>query len=268
VLSGDGIREMSRIAHAISEVTNVAPDTHQPYVGLSAFAHKAGLHASAVKVDPMLYQHIDPALVGNDMRMLVSDMAGRASIELKGRELGYDLSGDRETIGRVTDRVKELEARGYTFEAADASFELLLRDELGQRQEYFAVESWRVIVERHPDGRMTSEATVRLTAKGERLVAVGEGNGPVNALDKALRAALEQIYPELARLELTDYKVRILAGTHGTGAITRVLIESDDGTGDTWNTVGVHENIIAASYHALEEAVTYSLLRSGREPTP
>ncbi len=198
VLPGDGIKEMSRIAHAISEVTNVAPDTHQPYVGLSAFAHKAGLHASAIKVDPMLYQHIDPALVGNDMRMLVSDMAGRASVELKGRELGYDLSGDKAAIGRVTDRVKDLEARGYTFEAADASFELLLRDELGQRHEYFAVESWRVIVERHPDERMTSEATVRLTAKGERLVAVGEGNGPVNALDKALRAALEQIYPELA----------------------------------------------------------------------
>src|SRR6516162_7190886 len=267
VLDGDGILEMSRIAHAISEVTNVTPDTHQPYVGLSAFAHKAGLHASAVKVDPMLYQHIDPALVGNDMRMLVSDMAGRASVELKGRELGYDLSGDKETIGRVTERVKDLEARGYTFEAADASFELLLRDELGQRREYFAVQSWRVIVERHPDGRMTSEATVRLEAKGERLVAVGEGNGPVNALDKALRVALEQIYPELAALELTDYKVRILAGTHGTGAVTRVLIESDDGTGDTWNTVGVDENIIAASWHALEEAVTYCLLRSGREPT-
>jgi 2-isopropylmalate synthase len=269
VLSGDGIREMSRIAHAISEVTNVAPNTHQPYVGLSAFAHKAGLHASAIKVDPMLYQHIDPALVGNDMRMLVSDMAGRASVELKGRELGYDLSDDKAAIGRVTDRVKDLEAHGYTFEAADASFELLLRDELGQRHEYFAVESWRVIVERHPDHRMTSEATVRLVAKGERQVAVGEGNGPVNALDKALRAALEQIYPELARLELTDYKVRILAGTHGTGAVTRVLIESGDGSGsgETWSTVGVDENIIAASWHALEEAVTYCLLRSGREPS-
>jgi 2-isopropylmalate synthase len=269
VLSGEGIREMSRIAHAISEVTNVAPDTHQPYVGLSAFAHKAGLHASAIKVDPMLYQHIDPALVGNDMRMLVSDMAGRASVELKGRELGYDLSDDKAAIGRVTDRVKDLEAHGYTFEAADASFELLLRDELGQRHEYFSVESWRVIVERHPDHRMTSEATVRLVAKGERQVAVGEGNGPVNALDKALRAALEQIYPELARLELTDYKVRILAGTHGTGAVTRVLIESADGSGsgETWSTVGVDENIIAASWHALEEAVTYCLLRSGREPS-
>jgi 2-isopropylmalate synthase len=264
VVPDAGLKEMSRIAHAISEVTNVSPDSHQPYVGLSAFAHKAGLHASAVKVDPMLYQHIDPSSVGNDMRMLVSDMAGRASIELKGRELGYDLSGDKETIKIVTDKVKNLEARGYTFEAADASFELLLRTELGQKREYFAVESWRVIVERQATGTVTSEATVKLTAKGERLVAVGEGNGPVNALDKALRAALEQIYPELAMLELSDYKVRILEGTHGTGAITRVLIESTDNE-DTWSTVGVDENIIAASWHALEEAVTYCLLRSGRE---
>ena len=267
VVPETGFHEMTRIAHTISEVTNVAPDTHQPYVGLSAFAHKAGLHASAIKVDPMLYQHIDPALVGNDMRMLVSDMAGRASVELKGRELGYDLSGDKAVIGRVTERVKDMEAHGYSFEAADASFELLLRDELGQRQEYFSVESWRVIVERHPDQRMSSEATVRLEAKGERLVAVGEGNGPVNALDRALRAALEQLYPELATLELTDYKVRILAGTHGTGAVTRVLIDSDNGTGGSWSTVGVDENIIAASWHALEEAVTYCLLRSGREPS-
>jgi 2-isopropylmalate synthase len=268
VLDGDGIVEMTRIAHAISEVTNVAPDTHQPYVGLSAFAHKAGLHASAVRVDPMLYQHVDPALVGNDMRMLVSDMAGRASVELKGRELGYDLgAADREVIGRVTDRVKELEARGYSFEAADASFELLLRDELaGERRRHFTVESWRVIVERRADGVLTSEATVRLTAKGERVVAVGEGNGPVNALDMALRSALEQSFPELARLELADFKVRILEGTHGTGAITRVLIESGDGSGETWSTVGVDENIIAASWHALEEAVTYGLLRAGREP--
>jgi len=267
VLDGDGISEMSRIAHAISEVTNVTPDTHQPYVGLSAFAHKAGLHASAVRVDPMLYQHIDPERVGNDMRMLVSDMAGRASVELKGRELGYDLSGDKEVIGRVTDKVKDLEARGYSFEAADASFELLLRDELaGERRRHFTVESWRVIVERRADGAVTSEATVRVTAKGERVVAVGEGNGPVNALDMALRSALEQTFPELANLELADFKVRILENSHGTGAVTRVLIESGDGAGDMWSTVGVDENIIAASWHALEEAVTYGLLRAGREP--
>jgi 2-isopropylmalate synthase len=267
VLDGDGITEMTRIAHAISEVTNVAPDTHQPYVGMSAFAHKAGLHASAVRVDPMLYQHIDPAAVGNDMRMLVSDMAGRASVELKGRELGYDLSGDKDTIARVTDKVKEMEARGFSFEAADASFELLLRDELaGTRRRHFTVESWRVIVEQRADGAVTSEATVRLHAKGQRVVAVGEGNGPVNALDRALRTALEQAFPELATLELTDFKVRILEGSHGTGAVTRVLIESGDGTGGSWSTVGVHENIIAASWHALEEAVSYGLLRAGREP--
>ena len=267
VLNGAGIREMTRIAHAISEVTNVTPDTHQPYVGLSAFAHKAGLHASAIRVDPMLYQHIDPALVGNDMRMLVSDMAGRASVELKGRELGFDLSGDKEVISRVTDRVKELEATGYSFEAADASFELLLRDELaGERKRHFTVESWRVIVEQREDGGVTSEATVRLSAKGERVVAVGEGNGPVNALDRALRAALEQTFPELATLELTDYKVRILEGTAGTAAITRVLIESSDADGGTWSTVGVDENVISASWHALEEAVSYGLLRAGRVP--
>src|SRR6516164_5687054 len=270
VLPADGIREMSRIAHAISEVTNVAPDTHQPYVGLSAFAHKVGLHASAVKVDPMLYQHIDPELVGNDMRMLVSDMAGRASVEIKGRQLGYDLTAEAGSAGRVVERVKDLEARGYTFEAADASFELLLRDELaGERLRHFQVESWRVIVERSADAAVVSEATVKLTAKGERIVATGEGNGPVNALDNALRLALERLYPELATLELADYKVRILENSHGTGAVTRVLIESEDGTGaseGTWSTVGMDENIIAASWHALEEAVTYALLRAGHQP--
>ncbi|MBO0819458.1 MAG: citramalate synthase, partial [Nocardiopsaceae bacterium] len=257
VLGGDGITEMTRIAHAISEVTNVTPDTHQPYVGLSAFAHKAGLHASAIRVDPNLYQHIDPAEVGNDMRMLVSDMAGRASVELKGKELGYDLSGDQETIGRVTGKVKDMEARGYSFEAADASFELLLRDELaGNRRRHFTVESWRVIVEQRAGGAATSEATVRLAVKGERIIAVGEGNGPVNALDEALRTGLGQAFGELATLRLTDFKVRILEGSHGTGAVTRVLISSGDGDGETWSTVGVDENIIAASWHALEEAVT------------
>jgi 2-isopropylmalate synthase len=273
VLPDGCLPEMSRIAHAISEVTNASPGSHQPYVGYSAFAHKAGLHASAVKVDPMLYQHIDPTLVGNDMRMLVSDMAGRASVEVKGAQLGYDLSGDRAAAGRVVERVKDLEARGYTFEAADASFELLLRDELagseggrGGGRVYFSVESWRVIVEQWPGGEVVSEATVKLTAKGERIVATGEGNGPVNALDTALRLALGRIYPELARLELVDYKVRILEGSHGTGAVTRVLITSGDGTDGDWSTVGVHENIIAASWQALAESVAYCLLRAGHEP--
>ena len=166
------------------------------------------------------------------MRMLVSDMAGRASVEIKGRQLGYDLSETRARPAGWSERVKDLEARGYTFEAADASFELLLRDELaGERLRHFQVESWRVIVERRADGAVVSEATVKLNAKGERIVATGEGNGPVNALDNALRLALERLYPELAMLELADYKVRILENSHGTGAVTRVLIESRDGTG-------------------------------------
>ncbi|MGK4583124.1 citramalate synthase [Kitasatospora sp. HPMI-4] len=266
VLPEGRLAEMTRISHAIAEVVNLAPSTHQPYVGLSAFAHKAGLHASAIKIDPDLYQHIDPELVGNTMRMLVSDMAGRASVELKGKELGYDLSADRDLVGRVVARVKEQENLGYTYEAADASFELLLRDEAkGRRERFFTLESWRTISEQLPDGKADNEATVKIWAKGERRIAIGEGNGPVNALDKALRTALEHIYPELARIELVDYKVRILAGQHGTGSRTRVLIEFGD-AGSTWSTVGVADNVIAASWRALEDAYTYGLLRAGLDP--
>ena len=224
------LREATRIAHAVAEVTNFPPASRQPYVGTSAFAHKAGLHASAIKVDPNLYQHIDPLDVGNDMRLLVSDMAGRASIELKGEELGFDLDLDRELVTRVTDRVKELEQRGYTFEAADASFELLLAEEVeGARPSYFDVESWRVITETRTDGEAISEATVKLRAEGVSYVVTGEGNGPVNALDAALREAIGQAFPEVAKFELIDYKVRILDQGHGTDAITRVLIETNDG---------------------------------------
>ncbi|PJE95889.1 citramalate synthase [Streptomyces carminius] len=271
VLPEGRLREMTRVSHAIAEVVNLTPDTHQPYVGVSAFAHKAGLHASAIKVDPDLYQHIDPELVGNRLRMLVSDMAGRASIELKGKELGIDLSGDRELVGRIVARVKERELRGYSYEAADASFELLLRQELlreeteEQPRSFFTTESWRAIVENRPDGSHANEATVKLWAKGERTVSTAEGNGPVNALDRALRLALERIYPELAQMELVDYKVRILAGTHGTESTTRVLVTTGDGR-EEWSTVGVADNVIAASWHALVDAYTYGLLRAGVEP--
>lgn len=267
VLPEGKLREMTRVSHAIAEVVNLTPATHQPYVGVSAFAHKAGLHASAIKVDPDLYQHIDPELVGNRIRMLVSDMAGRASIELKGKELGVDLGGDRELIGRVVDRVKERELKGYTYEAADASFELLLREEAeGRARRYFRTESWRAITEDRPDGSHANEATVKLWAKGERIVATAEGNGPVNALDRALRVALERLYPQLARFGLVDYKVRILEGRHGTQSTTRVLISTGDGEAD-WSTVGVADNVIAASWQALEDAYTYGLLRAGVEPT-
>jgi 2-isopropylmalate synthase len=266
VLPPGKLAEMTRTSHAIAEVVNLAPSTHQPYVGFSAFAHKAGLHASAIKVDPDLYQHIDPVRVGNTMRMLVSDMAGRASIELKGRELGYDLSSDRELAGRVVARVKEQELLGYTYEAADASFELLLRDEVhGGPARFFTLESWRTISEQTLAGAGGNEATVKLWAKGERMIATGEGNGPVDALDKALRTALERIYPQLAELELADYKVRILEGQHGAGSRTRVLIECADGRG-SWSTVGVADNVIAASWLALQDAYTYGLLKAGVLP--
>lgn len=277
------LREATRIAHAVADVTNFAPASRQPYTGHSAYAHKAGLHASAIKVDPDLYQHTDPRVVGNDMRLLVSDMAGRASIELKGRELGFDLSDGtpetKELVTRVTARVKALEQRGYTFEAADASFELLLAEEVdGQRPAYVEVESWRVITESYggaapvpasadssadsSDGEAVSEATVKLKAAGVRYVVTGEGNGPVNALDSALRQAIGQAFPEVAKFELTDYKVRILDQGHGTDAITRVLIETSDGAG-SWVTVGVGANVVEASWEALLDGLTYGLRRQG-----
>ena len=259
------LTEATRIAHAVAEVTNVPPSARQPYVGTSAFAHKAGLHASAIKVDPDLYQHMDPAGVGNDMRLLVSEMAGRASIELKGKELGFDLSDDPELVGRVTKRVTDLEAAGYTFAAADASCELLLVEGAeGARPSYFDVESWRVITETlthaRPGEEAVSEATVKLTAAGIRYVVTGEGNGPVNALDQALRSAIGQAFPEIARFELIDFKVRILDQGHGTDAITRVLIETSDGQ-SSWVTVGVGANVIEASWEALSDGLTYGLRR-------
>jgi 2-isopropylmalate synthase len=265
VLPDGMLAEATRIAHAVAEVTNVPPASRQPYVGASAFAHKAGLHASAIKVDPSLYQHMDPVGVGNDMRLLVSDMAGRASIELKGRELGYDLSGDRDLVDRVTARVKALESQGYTFEAADASFELLLAEEAdGRRPSYLTVESWRVITETlthaQPGEEAVSEATVKLVAEGVRYVETGEGNGPVNALDQALRQALVRAFPEVAKFELIDYKVRILDQGHGTDAVTRVLIETTDGE-SSWVTVGVGPNVIEASWEALLDGLTFGLRR-------
>ncbi|MGC4109165.1 MAG: citramalate synthase [Nocardioides sp.] len=268
VLPDGLLGEATRIAHAVAEVTNVPPASRQPYVGASAFAHKAGLHASAIKVDPGLYQHMDPVGVGNDMRLLVSDMAGRASIELKGRELGYDLSGDRDLVDRLTARVKELEGRGYTFEAADASFELLLAQEVdGRRPSFVEVESWRVITETLTYARegeeAVSEATVKLRADGVRYVETGEGNGPVNALDQALRHALVQAYPEVAKFELVDYKVRIVDQGHGTDAMTRVLIETADGVA-SWVTVGVGHNVVEASWEALLDGITFGLRRLRR----
>ncbi len=258
VVPPESLAEATRIAHAVAGVANVPLNNRQPYVGASAFAHKAGLHASAIKVDSNLYQHIDPTLVGNDMRMLVSDMAGRANIQLKGSELGYDLS-DRDLAAKITDTVKAREMDGYSYESADASFELVLRSELGLLEDFFEVLSWRVITggERKPEG--DSEATVKLRAKGMIRHLVGEGHGPLNSLDVALRGALREAYPTVDSFELVDFRVRILDQGHGTDAIVRALIDMTDGE-RTWTTVGVGTNVIEASWEALYDSYRWGLL--------
>ncbi len=298
VLPEGHLADMVRVSHAIADLANLPPDTHQPYVGSVSFAHKAGLHASAIKVDPDMYNHIDPERVGNDMRILITEMAGRASVELKAAELGVDLTSRPEVVSRVVETVKEREAAGWSFEAADASFLLLLRREMdrpggpgGARGPGgaggdgvadgaddpvgvvpFQLESYRVIVE-HSGGSgsvgsvndlsvINSEATVKVHVAGQRVIATAEGNGPVNALDSALRQAIVSQYPRLADVELTDYKVRILAGHAGTDSVTRVLVTSADASGD-WTTVGVHANVVEASFQALLDSLVYALDADG-----
>jgi 2-isopropylmalate synthase len=259
VLPPGAIAESVRVSHAIAEIANLAPDTHAPYVGSSAFAHKAGLHASAIKAGPELYNHLEPERVGNSQRILITEMAGRASVELKSAELGVDVSSRADVVSRVVERVKERESAGWSYEAADASFELLVREELRTAPAQFTVESYRVIIDRREDGSVMTEATVKVHAGDRRMITTAEGNGPVNALDLALRSALEGVFPRLAGLELSDYKVRILPGKHGTDATTRVLIETSDKT-EEWTTVGVHPNIVEASWLALADAVRFGLL--------
>jgi len=251
---------LTSTAHAIAELANLTPDGRQPYVGSSAFATKAGLHASAIVRRPDAYSHVDPATVGNRMQVLVSELAGRSNVLAKATELGLDLEGGGDLGTRVLERVKELEHRGYAFEAADASFELLVRREAGQLEPAFDLEGYRVTVERRPDGGDLSDATVRLRVKGERVVEVGEGVGPVHALDEALRRALADLYPEVASVKLVDYKVRILDGRAGTKAVTRVLVTSADEEGE-WTTVGVSDDIVTASWEALADGIQYGLLR-------
>jgi 2-isopropylmalate synthase len=261
VLPDGGLEKLTRISHAIAEIANMIPDEQAPYTGHAAFAHKAGIHASAIKADPALYNHVDPVVVGNDMRILVTEMAGRASVELKGRELGIDLSDDKAALDRITRRVKELESKGWSFEASDASFELLVRDEIeGGLPRPFTLDTYRVIVDHDPVGTTVAEATVRLDVDGERVIATAQGNGPVNALDAALRSALAARHPRLAELTLSDFKVRILAGSKGTDAVTRVLVSMSDGESE-WTTVGVAPNLIEASWNALADGLAYGLNR-------
>ena len=259
----DQLARLTGVAHEVAELLNLVPDPQAPYVGSSAFAHKAGLHASALAKRPDTYQHVEPERVGNTLRMLVSELAGRSTIVLKGADLGLELGDRRDVVDRVLGRVKDLEHAGYTFEAADASFELLVRDEAGQTVAPFDLESFRTIVERRETGRMVAEATVKIWIGGERLIGTGEGNGPVDALDQAFRAAVSGHFPALAKLHLADYKVRILDAHEGTGSTTRVLITSTDGERD-FTTVGVSTNVIEASWLAMADAYAYGLDRADR----
>ncbi|HSL57185.1 MAG TPA: citramalate synthase [Acidimicrobiales bacterium] len=256
----DRLDRLTSVSHHVAELVNMAPDPQQPYVGSSAFAHKAGLHVSAIARRPDAYEHVDPAAVGNTTHFVVSELAGRSTIELKAKELGVEIDG--KAAADVVARLKELEHHGYHFEVADGSLEILMRTAGGWTQDFFEIESFRVIVENRPgdaEGTVATEATVKLRVGGERVIATGEGNGPVNALDAALRSAIAQRFPEVDHLSLSDFKVRVLDTGSGTGAVTRVLIDSTNGE-RTWSTIGVSENVIQASWEALVDSLVFGLL--------
>lgn len=263
------LKELTSVAHHVAEVANFTADPQQPYAGSTAFAHKAGLHTSAIARRPDAYEHIDPNLVGNGTRFLVSEMAGRATIALRAEQLGLSLK--TEVLGEVVETLKDLEYRGYHFEAADASLELLMRAAGGWEQEFFQLESFSVqIGHRSGSGsrawndvavEVETEATVTIALDGRTETATGSGNGPVNALDAALRSALGDRYPAIDALRLTDFKVRVLETGRGTGAVTRVLLDTTNGE-DTWTTIGVSENIIEASWQALVDSMVYGLLKT------
>lgn len=257
-LPPERLAHLTSISHRIAEVANINVDAHHPYVGASAFAHKAGLHTSALARRSDAYEHVSPAAVGNTTRMVVSEMAGRSTVLGKAREQGLDV--DDETATAVLEEVKDLETRGYQIEAADGTFELILRRALGWKQPFFDLESFRVFTERRSDGQVVAEATVKVHVKGERVVTTAEGDGPVNALDRALRQALAASYPEVMHLRLTDYRVRVLDSSQGTAAVTRVLLEMTNGR-EAWGTIGVHENIIEASWEAVADGLVVGLLR-------
>lgn len=251
------LEHLSSVSHHVAELLNRSVNPQAPYVGSSAFAHKAGLHVSAIARASDAYEHVDPELVGNGTRFVVSEMAGRATIAMKAEELGLDLDGP--AINQVIDDLKRLEHEGYHFEVADGSLELLMRRATGWEHDFFRVESLRVITDELPGGGFGTEATVKVWVGDERHVFVSEGNGPVNAIDTAMRKALLKYYPHLDRVHLTDFTVRILDGGEATGAVTRVLLSATDGSRD-WTTIGVSSNIIEASWKALEESLVYGLL--------
>jgi 2-isopropylmalate synthase len=261
----ENLARLTSVSRLLDEILNRAPDRHAPYVGPSAFAHKGGLHSSAVAKDPRTYEHVPPQTVGNKRIIPVSDQSGRSNLMARLAEAGIDIDAKDERISRMLEEVKQREFLGYAYDGAEASFELLARRALGHVPDYFAVESFRVLVERRHNARgelvTVSEAVVKLTIDGETLLTAGEGNGPVNALDEALRKDLGKYSAYLADLRLVDYKVRIL--TSGSEAVTRVMVESADGKGNRWSTVGVSPNLVDASFEALTDSICYKLFRDG-----
>ena len=261
-LSPEQLSELTATAHFLDELLNFTPDPDQPYVGRNAFAHKGGMHVAGVNADPATFEHIEPEVVGNRRELLVSELSGKGTLQARARDAGIDLND--QDAARVTERVKQLEHLGYHFEAADGSFELLLRRETGEYEPLFRLESWRAIVEKRADGRVETEATIKIWVGGERFVKTAEGNGPVNALDRALREALVEIHPHLRDIDLVNFKVRILDEDKGTGAVTRVLLDSSDGD-RVWGSIGVSENVIEASWEALVDSLEYGMSVATRE---
>ncbi len=257
----ENLKKLKDLSRFVDELGNIKPDTHQPYVGNSAFAHKGGVHVSAILKDPRTYEHIDPALVGNTQRVLLSDMSGKSNLIYKAKEFGLDIESRDDTVKELLNRLKEMENRGFQFEGAEASFELLIRKAMGTLPNFFDLISYRVIDEKNFScGTPLAEATVMLSVNGITEHTAATGNGPVNALDSAVRKALAHFYPVIKDMVLVDFKVRILSSQDGTEATTRVLMESTDGI-DTWGTVGVAENIIDASYQALADSILYKLMK-------
>jgi 2-isopropylmalate synthase len=261
LLPAERLARLTETAHLVDELLNRSPNPAQPYVGKHAFAHKAGLHAAGVRADAQTFEHIDPTVVGNSRDVLISELSGRGTIVEKARQAG--VSADDEFAQRVLERVKDLEHQGFQFEAAEGSFELLMRKEAGEYEPLFRLESWRVMVEKRADGKVETEATIKIWLGGERFVRTAEGNGPVNALDRALRDAIGEIHPHLRDIELVNFKVRILDETKGTGAVTRVLIDASDGR-EVWGSIGVSENVIAASWDALVDSLEYGMQPGGK----
>jgi 2-isopropylmalate synthase len=269
LLAPERLARLTETAHFIDELLNRSPDPWQPYVGKHAFAHKAGLHAAGVRADAQTFEHVDPKVVGNSRDVLISELSGKGTIVEKAAEAGLEApegEAGEAFAQRVVERVKELEHEGFQFEAADGSFELLMRKEAGSYEPLFRLESWRVLVEKRADGKVATEATIKIWLGGERYVRTAEGNGPVHALDAALRDAIGALHPHLRDIELVNFKVRILDETKGTGAVTRVLIDASDGH-DVWGTIGVSENVIAASWDALVDSLEYGM-QAGRRPAP